>query len=610
MTRAETLPERVKIRGIGRSLDLRAPQDATLRADALWRLRTHYSPALSAWTFAPKGLALDIGAGFGSFAVPFARICPGWTVLAFEPDPAAHAAALANAAEFAHNLIVLPCAVGGAEARPADPAAVRAALAEVLSGTPGAVERLVALLPLRPHGRRSDNVSYLQAGFQPGPGWDNLRLPTLSADLLAELSPNLLKIVAPQADHAILPELARAPLDHILGESWSCLAWGEVCGPELPGRRQCWLPVAGPGLLALRNSGGPSTLRPGLDVVVALYNMQDYILPCIEGILAFAGMDIRVLVVDDGSTDDSADRVRAAFAEDPRVVLITKPNGGCASARNYGRMMSDSSHIAFVDADDLPDEGLFPMLLELARQTGAEMVQSGFHFLTGEDRTPSSEQAADAVSGAFRHPFFTLSCHLQMADWLATCQPAIWRRVYRRDFLDTKAIWFPEHVRAFDDQVFQLVSLHQVVNLPTLDGLSYGYRQHPGQDVKQRDTRLFNSLEMFRMALRRGLTEGWSDFRPLMISYIHTINWSTDNLPEALAPDFLRGAAELWVLAGKILPDLDRRRLVAGGFGHPAMAEAISRLETLLADLPASAAYAHLDALQWHAGIMRKGWAG
>ena len=57
---------------------------------------------------------------------------------------------------------------------------------------------------------------------------------------------------------------------------------------------------------------------------------------------------------------------------------------GCASARNYGRMMSDASHIAFVDADDLPDAGLFPGLLELARQTGldhAETFQAGRSLL-------------------------------------------------------------------------------------------------------------------------------------------------------------------------------------------------------------------------------------
>lgn len=608
---SQDMEDHVLLRGIGRPVRLRAPRIASLREDCQWRARHHYGPALTARTFAPQGLALDIGAGFGSFAIPFAKVCPGWTVLAFEPEPESYAALVANAA-LAPNVIPLPFAVSGEEAQPQDPAAVQALLQEVLARRPGAVAELLAQLPLRSFARNLETPGFLQYGVHPGPGFRVESLPTLSARFLADLGPALLKITAPHTDQRILPALATAPLDHILGETWNCLPWSEVCAPELPGRREVWLPVAGPGLLALRQSPGISPLRPGLDVVVAMYNAEDYILECLVGILSHAGPDIRVLVVDDGSTDGSVARIREAFGEDPQVVILSKPNGGCASARNYGRLMSDASHIAFVDADDLPDAGLFAWTLELARQTGAEIVQAPYHAVDegpeGHVLTPSLESINENVTEAFRHDFFSATCYLLQSEWLTKGQPTIWRRVYRRDFLDTRNLWFPEHIRAFDDQIFQLSSLHQVVNVPCIDGVSYGHRQHPGQDTKQKDERNFYSLEMFRLALKRGLAEGWPDFQPMLQSYIHTVNWTSGNLREDLVPAFVRGAAELWVLAGKILGEAALAPFPLEDFHNPQIAEAIRGLTPLLADLPQSTAFVHLDALQWQVPMVTHPW--
>src|SRR5690606_36653801 len=107
---------------------------------------------------------------------------------------------------------------------------------------------------------------------------------------------------------------------------------------------------------------------------------------CLDSLLAEATDDIRVIVVDDGSTDGSGDAVRDRHGDNPRLRLLHKENGGCASARNHGRMASDATHVAFVDADDMADPLLFPDLLDLARYTGAEVVQGGFRLLhEGED---------------------------------------------------------------------------------------------------------------------------------------------------------------------------------------------------------------------------------
>jgi len=600
-------PDHIELRAFGLTLTLQAPAQDFLRHDSQWRMRTHYEPSMATRSLAPEGLAFDIGAGFGSFAVPFALAYPGWTVVAFEPDPQAFAALTANATRLgAVNLIALPIAVGPADLHPEDPDLAAEHLAAALEGDAQAALALADALPKAAFARHSNDHGFMQPGGLPNDDFHAVQLPSLSTDILENLSPQLVKVTAPQMERAIFWALRDAPLDHILGERWSHVEHGLVCAARRPGLRETWLPQTGPGLVGTRRSIAPSPLRPGLDVVVALYNQRAYIHACVEALLAKTEPDLRVLVVDDGSTDDSLRILRQGFDGHPRLKILSKANGGCASARNYGRMMSDASHIAFVDADDLPDAGLFPGLLELGRQTGAEMVQGGFHLLEDGVVTPSIEAADPMLIHAFRHPFGHDSCCLMPAALLVTGQPTIWRRVYRRDFLDSKNIWFPEHIRAFDDLYFHLMTLQSVVNVPVLDGVSYGYRQHPAQDIKLKDEKHFYGLEMFRMAFQRGIASGWADFGPVLQSYVNTVNWVTQGLRPDLVAPYCEGAAELWVMAGKALD----HPVLSGvpGFGHPDMPALIARIRAKLEGLPQSAAYVFLDSVRWQAPLVRAPW--
>lgn len=98
---------------------------------------------------------------------------------------------------------------------------------------------------------------------------------------------------------------------------------------------------------------------PRIDVLVAAYNEATGIRGTIDSLLASVGVDLRVLVVDDGSTDDTFDIVASAFASDPRVVLKRKPNGGKASALNLALTEATAPIVVGVDADtQLPTDAL------------------------------------------------------------------------------------------------------------------------------------------------------------------------------------------------------------------------------------------------------------
>lgn len=602
----------IKLRAFGRTTPLFVTSDVYLRDDSQWRLRSIYEPFLSAQTIATSGVALDVGAGFGCFTVPFALANPGWTVWAFEPDPEAFAALCQNIlAQNLTNVFAVNSAVAGAGGQE-DMARLTSALTTLAASGPGDAAAMAALrAATRSQGFRqhADMRGVIEQANAVPPEFAARDFPCLPSESLLVLQPTLLKLTAPFAESSVLSGLKQAHLDHVMGESWTHLASDLVFG-QARGLRQTWIPRAGDTLLRLRRSISLNGHRDGLDVVVAMFNAATWIKECVDGILDGAGPDIRVLVVDDGSTDGSGDLVRQIYQGNDQVVLLTKLNGGCASARNFGRLNSNATHIAFVDADDVPGPGLFSGLLELARHTGSEMVQGGFELLhqdaSGAQRLePTYEAGLREIVEAKRHPFGERNCFLVPTWLLIQGQPTIWRRVYRRDFLDNRDIWFPEHIRAFDDQIFQLLTLQQIHDVPMLEGVAYRYRQHDGQDIKQGDERSFYSLEMFRMMLKRGISEGWNDFRPMLRSYVNTVNWCWSGLRPDLRPAFEKGAAELWVYAQNTLSPATFRDLPNEAFTPPDFAYYVRTLRFKLKSLDQSLGSVYLDSFEMHTAMMK-----
>lgn len=100
----------------------------------------------------------------------------------------------------------------------------------------------------------------------------------------------------------------------------------------------------------LNQSTSALVKAPTFSVVIPAYNASAYIADCINSVLAQSETDLEVIVVDDGSTDGTAQMI-STFT-DPRVHLIRRPNGGLAAARNTGIVAAKGEFVAFLDADD------------------------------------------------------------------------------------------------------------------------------------------------------------------------------------------------------------------------------------------------------------------
>jgi len=112
-----------------------------------------------------------------------------------------------------------------------------------------------------------------------------------------------------------------------------------------------------------------------VSVIVPVYNVENYLPKCLDSLLSQTLQNIEIVVVDDGSTDRSAEIIRQYSEKYPaKIKAFTKENGGLSDARNFGIERACGDFFGFVDSDDYVSETMFEEMLSLAKRHDAEMV--------------------------------------------------------------------------------------------------------------------------------------------------------------------------------------------------------------------------------------------
>ena len=146
----------------------------------------------------------------------------------------------------------------------------------------------------------------------------------------------------------------------------------------------------------------PGLAPPLVSVVIPSYNRSSLLMQTLASVRGQTFRDFEVLVVDDGSTDDTATRVRELGAEDGRIHYLYQANQGPAAARNAGASYARGAFIAFLDSDDLwlPDK-LQEQLAFLAGRPDIDVVYADYAVIgdVGKVLPAIIEEAKKAKAG-------------------------------------------------------------------------------------------------------------------------------------------------------------------------------------------------------------------
>ena len=90
-----------------------------------------------------------------------------------------------------------------------------------------------------------------------------------------------------------------------------------------------------------------------ISIIIPVYNSDSYLDECIKSVLCQTYKDFELLLIDDGSTDKSLERLRRWESKDDRINLIVQENSGASSARNHGLNEAKGEWVVFIDSDDI-----------------------------------------------------------------------------------------------------------------------------------------------------------------------------------------------------------------------------------------------------------------
>lgn len=176
-----------------------------------------------------------------------------------------------------------------------------------------------------------------------------------------------------------------------------------------------------------------------ISVIIPAYNAARTIRRCIQSVLDQTYTEWEMIIVDDGSKDDTLDICQSY--DDSRIRVLHKENGGVSSARNHGLKFAQGDYIAFIDSDDFIEADY---LEHLSQGLDYDIVISGFCY----ENTP--ESSSFHLKLANREAVGRELSKLINADQL--CYP--WGRLFKRSIIETYHIRFDEAMRFAEDNVF------------------------------------------------------------------------------------------------------------------------------------------------------------
>jgi CDP-glycerol glycerophosphotransferase len=184
---------------------------------------------------------------------------------------------------------------------------------------------------------------------------------------------------------------------------------------------------------------------PQISVVVPFYNNEDLLGDCLQSIAAQTFADLEVIMVDDGSTDGSAQIAQDKAAADPRFRLIRVENGGPGYARNRGIEHARGEFLAFVDADDMLPSHAYEILHHTLRSSGSDFA-SGNVLRLGPAGLNQSALHAQAIKGR------RIGTHISKTPQLFF-DVSVWNKLFRKAFWDRAGLTYPEGMLWEDLQV-------------------------------------------------------------------------------------------------------------------------------------------------------------
>ena len=210
-------------------------------------------------------------------------------------------------------------------------------------------------------------------------------------------------------------------------------------------------------------------MKPKVSIIIPVYNVEKYISKCLDSLVKQTLKEIEIIVVNDGSPDNSQKIIDKYVKKYPdKVKSYTKENGGQGSARNYGLEKAHGEYIGYVDSDDFIEPTMYELLYSKAKKDKLDIVICGNYIVSEDYKYKKEDSFTIKYQTSFENAIFG--------------KMAVWNKIYKKEILIDNKLKFKEKVW-YEDLAFTVKALMQTKKIGFIDEPLYDYLLRAGSTM-------------------------------------------------------------------------------------------------------------------------------
>jgi len=205
-----------------------------------------------------------------------------------------------------------------------------------------------------------------------------------------------------------------------------------------------------------------------ISVIVPIYNGEKYLARCIESIINQIYTNLEIILIDDGSKDDSLGICYLMATKDRRIKVISNENKGVSWTRNIGLDIATGDYISFVDADDYLEPTCYFDLIYLTERYNPDIMMFNFYYEKNNKLTP----------GPLFHPGLYDNNESLLKDILLCFGGVSWNKFFKKQIIEDNHLRFDPKITFGEDLLFSCLYVNQCKICYVSDNKYYYYNQN------------------------------------------------------------------------------------------------------------------------------------
>ena len=221
---------------------------------------------------------------------------------------------------------------------------------------------------------------------------------------------------------------------------------------------------------------------PKVSIIVTAYNIEKYITRCIQSIVKQTFSDIEIIIINDGSTDNTLNQVINEQKRDSRIKLITIKNKGVVEARKRGLNEAKGDYVLFIDGDDWIEYDAIDKLYAKAISKNYDIVC--YKYILAYENSALVKEVND-ISELEKKDIIKLFL-------LGSIKPSVWSKFIKRSFIEKNSMIFQNQLAYGEDLVFTFYLMVENPRISILNEHLYYYYQRQSSVTKSTSNKIFD----------------------------------------------------------------------------------------------------------------------